>query len=143
MKKIKDVCFVFVCVTTCVVFATAIYTTVFWNGADLNSNILWEILLVSFLCSLGGFMYPERAVSKNVLRLLILLHYLEVNAVVLGFGILFEWFYADNLGMVLGMVALIAGIFLLVSFISWKRGEKLAKRMNERLKEYQRAGQED
>lgn len=46
MKKIKDVSFVFVCVTTCVVFATAIYTTVFWNGDSLSGNILWQILLV-------------------------------------------------------------------------------------------------
>ncbi|MDE7232283.1 MAG: DUF3021 family protein, partial [Lachnospiraceae bacterium] len=66
-----------------------------------------------------------------------ILHYIYTNAVVLGCGIWFEWFYADNPAMVLGMVVVIAMVFLLVSVIVWNKNKKMAALMNERLKGYQ------
>ena len=43
MKKLKDLFFVFVCVTTCVVFVTAVYITIFWPQVSLGVEILWQI----------------------------------------------------------------------------------------------------
>lgn len=137
MKKLNDVFFVFVCVTTCVVFVTAVYIMIFWPGATLGVEILWQILAVSFLCSLCIYIYPEREVSQRTTILLNILHYIVTNAIVLGCGIWFGWFYADNLPMVLGMVAVIAFVFILVSVAVWNRNKRLAVRLNERLKEYQ------
>ncbi len=141
MKRIKSMLFTFVCVTTCVVFATACFTTVFWPQAVLGSEILWQILLVSFFCSTGIFIYPEREQEKKEALLRVFLHYLEVNAVVLGCGLWFEWFYIDNPPMVIGMVLMIAFIFALVSYVVWKDAERTAALMNKKLKEYQQ--QED
>ncbi len=137
MKKIADVFNTFVYVVTAVVFGSAVYITVFWGEAALGVKLLWEILLVSFLCSLGTLLYPEKNTGKKVIWLCRVLHYVLVNAVVLGCGIWFEWFYADNLPMVFGMLVLIAVIFATASFIFWKRGLRMAARMNERLKIYQ------
>lgn len=143
MKKIKDVLFTFVCVTTCVVFATALYVTVFWPRTQLGCQILWQILAVSFLCSLGTLVYPDREVSKKTARLLVFLHYLLVNAVVLGCGIAFEWFYMDKLPMVIGMFLLIAAVFWLVSAVMWKKAASTAALMNEQLRKYQSERQEE
>ena len=65
MERLKDMFFVFVCVTTCVLFVTAMYITVFWQQAVLGVEILWQILVVSFQCSVGTFVYPRREVGKN------------------------------------------------------------------------------
>ncbi|MDE6128514.1 MAG: DUF3021 domain-containing protein [Lachnospiraceae bacterium] len=137
MKKIVDMFNTFVYVVTAVVFGSAVYITIFWGESTLGVKLLWEILLVSFLCSLGTLMYPEKQTSKKVLWLLRALHYVLVNMVVLGCGICFEWFYADNLLMVLGMLLLIATIFVTASLILWKRAAHAAELMNERLKMYQ------
>ncbi|MBD5478040.1 MAG: DUF3021 domain-containing protein [Lachnospiraceae bacterium] len=136
MKKIADMFNTFVYVVTAVVFGSAVYITIFWGDSTLGVKLLWEILLVSFLCSLGTLIYPEKTVSKKVIWLLRTLHYVLVNVVVLGCGIWFEWFYADNLLMVLGMLFLIAVIFVTASFILWKRAAHTAELMNERLKTY-------
>ena len=143
MKKIKDIFYTFVCVTTCVVFATALYTSIFWPGVALDSSILWKILMVSFLCSLGILVYPEREVGKHLMLCIILLHYVWVNIVVLGCGLWFEWFLSDNLWQVLGMVLLIAVIFAIVSLVCWKRGKQMAALMNTKLKEYQNGREND
>lgn len=107
--------FVFVCVTTCVLFVTAMYITVFWQQAVLGVEILWQILVVSFLCSVVTFFYPRREVGKKVMLSIYICHYVLTNAIVLGCGIWFEWFYIDNLPMVLAMLLAIAVIFALVS----------------------------
>lgn len=122
------------------VFVSAVYITIFWPQASLGVEILWQILFVSFLCSLGIFIYPEREVSGKMTFLLYVLHYVVTNVVVLGCGIWFEWFYADDFPMVLGMVVIIALVFLLVSVVVWNRGRRMAALMNERLKEYRQKG---
>lgn len=137
MKKLKDLLFIFVCVTTCVVFVTAVYITIFWTGASLEVDILWEILMISFLTSLGVYFYPEKEVSSKAIIIGGILHYIYSNIVVLGSGIWFGWFYADNFAMVLGMVLAIAAVFLLVSAVEWNRTKRMAVLMNERLKGYQ------
>lgn len=137
MKKLKDLLFVFVCVTTCVLFVSAVYITIFWPQTTLGVEILWQILIVSFLSSLGIYIYPDREVSKRTEILLTIVHYIETNVLVLACGFWFEWFYVDNLGMVIGMVIVIALVFLTVSVAVQLRAKQLAALMNERLAEYQ------
>ncbi len=138
MNKLKDLFYTFACVITCVVFATAIFTTIFWPNGGMGPETLWQIIFVSFLCSLGKLLYPEKEKSKGWSGWYYLLHYLAVNIIVLGCGIWFEWFYLENITMVIGMLVLIALTFLLVATIVWKRTAYLAAIMNERLKEYQK-----
>lgn len=137
MKKIAGLFHIYVCVVTAVVFGSAVYITVFWGDSTLGVKLLWEILFVSLLCSLGVLVYPEKPAGKKAMWMIRALHYLLVNAVVLGCGIWFQWFYADNLPMVLGMLLLIAVIFVTVSLISWRRAVHMTELMNERLKIYQ------
>lgn len=137
LKKLGTLLFTFVYVTACVVLGSAIYITIFWPQATLGVEIFWQILSVSFLTSLGVCFYPKEEVSSKYTLVCCILHYIYVNAVVLGCGIWFGWFYADNMAMVLGMIILIALVFILVSVINWNRAKRMAILMNERLKGYQ------
>ena len=140
MSRLKNVFFVFVCVTTCVLFVTALYITIFWPQQEkVGVDILWQILTVSFLCSVMVALYPQREVSRKVMLLVFISHYIVTNVIVLGCGVWFEWFYADNLPMVLGMIFAIAVVFVLVSAVAWKRGKQQAALMNERLRMYQQS----
>lgn len=136
INRIKATLYTFVCVTTCIVFASALFTTIFWQESDIGPEMLWQILIISALCSLGTMIYPDYEVTKRRAVCLTVLHYIIVNVVVLGGGILFGWFDADNLFMVLLMLLLIAVIYFLVSAIMWKRAENMASLMNEKLAEY-------
>lgn len=137
MNKLKNLLHTYVCVMSCVVLATAIFITVFMPDTELHVKLLWEMMLVSFLCSVGILIYPEKAVSRKKLMLITFLHYAEVNVVVLGLGFYFEWFSVKYLPHVIGMLILINVIFLLVSIEERKRAEKIARQLNRRLAEYQ------
>lgn len=136
MARIKVFFDVFTKVTTCVVFAVAIYCRIFFPGLNFKEDMLWQILLVSLLTSAGTLMYNDD-IKKNSMKVRCIIHYLMVNVIVVGCGIWFEWFYADNLAQVMGMLVLIAIIFSIVSVVSWRKVEKEAELMNQRLAEYQ------
>ena len=63
----------------------------------MGTEILWQILGVSFLCSISTFIYPDREMSKKASTILMVVHYLIINAIVLGCGLKFVWFYAQIL----------------------------------------------
>lgn len=136
--KIKSLLHTYVCVLSCVVLATAVFISIFNPQAKLGADLLWQMMLVSFLCSIGVLMYPEKAISRKKMLALIALHYVEVNASVLGLGFYFEWFSIMYLPHVLGMLILINVIFLAVSIVEWKRGKEIARQMNRHLAEYQK-----
>ena len=136
LKKLRDMLFVYMYVTTCVLFVTALYITIFWPDVVLGVEILWQILSVSFLCSVANFICPQE-VSGKIMLILYILRYVITNGIVLGCGIWFGWFYMNDLPMVLAMLFSIAVIFVLVSVAVWRREKQQAARMNERLQVYQ------
>lgn len=143
-NKIKTVLYTFVFVTTCVLFATALFTTIFnAESGVVGTDTLWQILGVSGLCSAGSLIYPEHDVGKKTIVCLKIVHYIYVNVVVLGCGIRFDWFDRNSIPMVVAMVMLIAGIFLAVSAVMWKSAKNKAILMNERLVEYQNRNAEE
>jgi len=143
INRIKATLYTFVCVTTCIVFAAALFTTVFGTGEVVRADLLWQILIVSGLCSLGTMIYPDYEVTRRRAVFLTVLHYIIVNLVVLGGGILFGWFDANNLSMVLLMLLLIMVIYFVVAVVLWKRATDMANLMNERLSEYQNRNEKE
>ena len=75
--------------------------------------------------------------KKTELLIRVAIHYILINAIVLGFGSRFEWYRPTHLRSILSMLIAIAVIFTAVSVISWSLSAKDAKKMNERLEQYQ------
>ncbi|MBA4687822.1 DUF3021 family protein [Candidatus Galacturonibacter soehngenii] len=142
MGKIKSIINTFSYITTCVIIGTAIYIKVFWQNTQLTVDILWQILSVSLLCSLGNVLYfdnhkelDEKSLKKRFL-IRIIVHYLYINCIVIGFGLIYEWFYLDRIDMMVSIFIMILFIFILIWFTNFLRDKELAEQLNEKLKEY-------
>lgn len=135
MKKLSFLVSVFIKITTCVELATAFFATV-WNGSKtVDSVILWQIPLVSFLCTISTLIYSgEKNMRKAEWVIRVFLHYIIINVIVLGSGHLFCWYDIESVGSVFAMIIVIALIFAIVSISSWKKSYKEAEQMNEKLK---------
>lgn len=139
MRKVRFVMNLFAMITTCVLTAVGVITTVISPVEKIESYTCWQILVVSFLCAVSTLVYPwDRVMKKGEFYLRGFLHYLMINAIVLGAGQWFGWYDVSNPFSVLVMVIIIAIIFVVVSAISWKKSKADADAMNERLLEYQR-----
>ena len=141
MARIKIFLDVFTKVTTCILLGAAAYCSFFFYDGMFSRHLLWELLLVSFLTCLGVLFYTDD-INKKSMRIACLLHYLFNNVVVVGCGLWFEWIDAGNWLQIIGMILLVAVIFGVVSVITWKKAEKEAAMMNEKLVRYQEKGKE-
>lgn len=143
MKKIleclKWVLHYFPVITVVVMIVSAGYVTFFW-GADENVSIalLWQILLVSLICSGSPLFFCQRKpkeMGKGEFWFRWVLCYIYVNVVVLGFGIGFKWFEPSKLPMVIGMLLAIAIAFVIIAGFVFLVDMKTADAMNQKLKE--------
>ncbi len=135
MGKLKLFTEMFASITTCVAFATAIFTTFLFPVEEVPSSILWQIMATSFLCAASSMIYSR---ERKPVGFLLFFHYLCINVIVLGAGYFFEWYDVGQISNVIAMVILIAVIYAIVSLIFWKKGVKDAEQMNRRLQEYQK-----
>lgn len=138
LNKIKEMLYTFSYVMTGVIFATAIFITVFHPELHFSVTLLWQIIGTSAACVFGNLLYPKNVeLPKKQLIIRIILHYLYVNLVVFVCGYCFDWFNIENIKMVLAMALLIAVIFIIVSAVLWSGDKKTSELLNKRLKEYQ------
>lgn len=121
--------------------AAAIFITAFW-GTDtvLGVELLWQILGLAFLCSLGcvTFFKDSETATKKGMVYRFVLSYLFVSAVFIGGGFLCEWFNPSDWKMVLGMFLLVTSGYVIILYLSFNSAKKEALRMNEKLKERER-----
>lgn len=137
-KRMVELLLTFCMVTTGSVFVCAVYNEVFWPGDRyLDGDILWQLLALAFLCSIGNFIHPYREISRRRATINKGLHYLYINAVVLGSGYWFKWMNIDNLFMLAVMLLGILTVFAVVSFVIWRVHKEESESLNRKLKEYQ------
>lgn len=139
IKHLQQMVDMFFKITTGIIFVAAAYVTVFWGTeGNINFGILWQILGVSALCSLGTlFLICDggREISKSAMLIRTIMDFLWVNIIVLFCGFQFEWYDSDNWKMIMGMETCIIVVFLLVTLANYFSEYRTAEKMNEKLKE--------
>lgn len=140
-KRTVELLLTFCMVTTGSVFVCAVYNKIFWpHDAFLHADILWQLLALALMCSLGNFIHPYREVSSRRVMVDKGLHYLYINAVVLGCGYGFGWMDKGNALMLIVMMFGILLVFAVVSFVIWRLHARESENLNRKLREYQEAG---
>lgn len=140
-KRMVELLLTFCMVTTGSVFVCAAYNEVFWpQGTFLDGNILWQLLALAFVCSLGNFIHPYREISRRREVIDIGLHYVYINVVVLGSGYWFGWMDIENVAMLAVMLLGILVVFAVVSFAIWRIHARESENLNRKLREYQQTG---
>ena len=138
MERLKEGVVLFASITTGIVFSAAVFCSIFWNDADMGPEILWQILLVALICSLGKAILPARELSKKEMAFYALLYYLYVVITVFACGLGFGWFDPARVVMLVVMFCLITIIYAAVWIIMLARDKKTAEILNEKLEKYQR-----
>ena len=141
-EKMKLLLDIFGKITAGVLMAAAAYITIFWGTeAKISAMILWQVLVVSAVCSVPVLLFAAdngKELSKRGMFVRQFLYFLFVNVVVLGLGSLFDWFEFRNVSMVLVMEAMIIAVYALVNVVSYLSDRAAAQNMNEKLQERRR-----
>jgi len=138
IENIKQMLYYFSIIAVVVMTVSAGYITVFQGvNSIIETKVLWQILLVSFLCAQSyWFFYSKKPeLGKGEFRFRWILCFLYVNAVVLGLGYCFKWFLPSSLPMVIGMEIAIVVAFLVISGCVFLMDLKTTDAINKKLQE--------
>jgi hypothetical protein len=135
MDTLKKLINTFAYVIAGTTLCTALFITIFVPGLALHISLLWEMIAVSAVCSLGNFIYYyKKVLSKRQMRFRIICHYLYINAVVMGSGYLFEWMTPGLIIEFLVMLLLIAVVYVIIAMVTFRQEAKVADILNRQLR---------
>ena len=131
----------FVDITTAVLIAAAIFLTV--SGQQMNSVILWEILLSGFITALPSAVllcFDTKSVRLSLI--LWIVHFLVIFGVTLLMLKAFGWCSITPMSVLLTFLAVVC-IYLFTCSVHYRVDKKHASVMNQQLKKrYSKAEQD-
>lgn len=144
MEYIKGIIKTFIYVLGGIVISAATFITIVIPEAQLNVYLLWQIISMAAVCSLGSFIYySKREYSKKQMKIRIAAHYLYINLVVLGGAILWGWMDTGVIMEIIFLMILIAVVYIAVCLVMFQKEEKIAENLNQRLRKFHAQDEKD
>ena len=136
-KYIKEILQMFFVINTGVTIAAATFITILENEVQLSVKILWQIIIVSFATALSCIiLYSRNELNKKQFLIRVVINYITINIIVIGCGYLFNWIKIGNTIELLSLIVSIFLVYIFVWVISYKNDIKTAKRINQKIEEY-------
>ncbi|MBP5605209.1 MAG: DUF3021 family protein, partial [Ruminiclostridium sp.] len=94
----------------------------------------------AFVCAIVSvillrlFFRGGREPSKRKTIVFYIISFVLMNAIVIGSGLIFDWFGSDLLPQILGISGAVTFVYVLVAVLSGINDKKTADKMNERLR---------
>ncbi|MBE5961816.1 MAG: DUF3021 domain-containing protein [Lachnospiraceae bacterium] len=128
----------FFVITTFTLLMTALFTYIFCPGDRFSNSLLWEVLIFSVLVSMLGFLfYSKKELSKHQMFIRQLIHMMLLTPLVFGMALLFGWIEIGALSEGITLLLMIVFVYIMVWTICYRADENEAKKINERLKNFQ------
>ncbi len=144
MNLVKSIAQTFIYIMAGITINSAIFIEIFVPGATISSDLLWQIIGMSAVCSLGNiFYYSKKEPSKQHMKLRIICHYLYVNVVVSSGAYLMDWFSSGLIPQFPVMLLMIAVVYIIIMVFTSRKEEKTAENLNKRLRKYYPSEEED
>ncbi len=117
------------------VISAAIFITVFYPGVQLTVALLWQLIFMSFISSIGTLAFvSKKEIGKKQMKLRQRVHFVYINFIVLLTAILCGWVDVSRILELVFMILLVILVYFVVTFIMFKKSEKEAESMNKRLR---------
>ena len=137
LEKVKEIAFTFAWVTTFIVLANAIMTTVYYEPGDsIPVYSLWAIIGVTFLTSLGNLLYWRRDMSTKSFLIRKIIHFIYILSVVMGLGGFLGWVKWEDPINALIIAVIVTLIFIIVFALNIVRDKCQAQAMNKQLEQF-------
>lgn len=135
---IKSILKYFSVVYTIASIGAAIFISIFDKNAILGVEIFWELLGVCLLCSLVStfLLDSQKEWSKKEVIFRIIIHVVLIYFIIIGSSFIFNWIDINNIGECFKFSLIFFGIYVAIWAASYKRDNREAEELNEKLKCY-------
>ena len=135
MESVKKVIQTYFYVLSGSIISTAIFISIFLPDLYFNVEIIWQVIIVSAITSLGTLIYrSKREISKKQMRIRHIVHYTYINVVVLGAAVMWGWVNVNRLSQIITLILLIAAVYFSVTTAMFSNEKRIAESINQRLR---------
>lgn len=139
MNWIKMIFLIFLYIVACTIIASALFITFIIPETYLEATFLWQVILLSALCSLTTLIfYSNHELSKKSLLLRNIIHLFAIVSIMLGGSLYFRWINIDNTFSIVIMLISIVVVYIVVTVASFMNNKIMANQLNERLEQIKR-----
>ncbi|AIQ15868.1 hypothetical protein H70357_03520 [Paenibacillus sp. FSL H7-0357] len=132
-ELIKEMIRDFLIVFASIIIIIAILRQIYDPDASFELKTIFTIMAFSFLGTLTGIiLYTPHAISENKMRLLVILHFFFLEALLISLAVILNLVYG-TFGILL-LALEIAAVYTIVHLLTYKNDKKEAQKINERLK---------
>jgi amino acid transporter len=134
IEMLKKMVLTFFLTVVGIIFSTTVFLTIFYPEIHLYLGLLWQIIMMSFVCTLGNLIfYSKYEISKRQMMIRKTLHFLYINAIVIGGAFLWSWVTPGILTEFFTLLIMIELVYAVVMMINIWKEKKDAEAMNKRL----------
>lgn len=124
-------------ITTCTLFSSALFITVFYPDSKLHVGFMWEMLGFSLAATLSIFIiYSSREMGRTELIIRQFIHYLVINFLLIGAGVCWGWFSLEHISQIFVLVAETTVVYAIVCLGLFVGEVNQAKHLNKKIQEY-------
>lgn len=117
-----------------IILSTTIFLTIFYPEVHLYLELIWQIIAMSFICTLGNFIFSSKyELSKHQMLIRKSVHFLYINVIVIGGAFLFSWVTPGILTQFFALLVMLELVYAIVMIINILIGKREAEAMNLRL----------
>lgn len=136
-ELIKEIIRDFLIIFASIMIIITILRQIYAPDASFELKTIFTIMAFSFLGALTGIiLYTPHAISENIMRLRVILHFLFLEALLISLAVLLNLVYG-TFGILL-LALQIAAVYVIVRLLAYKNDKKEAQKINERLRTFKK-----
>lgn len=137
LKRLKEMLLEFLLITAGITMCTTVFCTVFYQHFYFGIELLWQVVALSFFCTLPGLVYvSKRELTKKQMLTRQIIHVCVLLALLLFFAYYWEWLTPQSIVQPIIFVFMFAFVYTIVCYFAYKHDKKVAKMLNERLPKF-------
>ena len=135
MNRLKLIRRTFIYILAGSIISTAIFITIFLPEVEFDVSLLWQVILMSILSATGSLIFEsKKELGKKQMKLRQTVHFIYTTFIVFGIAILCGWVDVRNIVQIIALLLMFSSVYTSVCLVMFKRSEKEAKYMNQRLR---------
>jgi len=132
-KMLRD----FFTITAGSFMATTVYCTIFYRHVSFDLYGLWSIVALGVVTTLPHFIFFSRKeFGKKQMLTRQIIHACVLLAILMTFAYTLGWIDTGSIIQPIVFIVLVGLVYFAVGFLSFHHDKKVARELNERLKQY-------
>ena len=143
IKRLKEMLLDFLMITAGTTLSATVFCTIFSQDFTFGIELLWQIVALSFFCTLPIIIFhSKKELTKTQMLIRQIVHLCVLLTVLIFFAYYWEWIDTGSIVQPIVFVALVAVVYITVTYFAYQCDKKVAILLNDRLERYKKRNSE-